>query len=620
MSLSALSPLSMRSRALIQRNTSDFYAPLTHTLALSNGTGSPTLTRATAMWVFDNEDKLVNVPASAAAFGGARRVRNMLTSPDVLATQGVTTLAATYTISFYGTGSVAFSGTYAGASLVGTGVSDRVQRTFTATAGTLTLTVTGSVTTAQLENVTGQTDQTASEYVVGDNGAGVTNLQYFTTHKDGTPIPPSSLLGLATNHAAVTNTMLYCRDFTNPVWVSSLSGAELVVNGDGSSISGWTANNSTLSVSGGLLKVTNVAGGIATGWQSFTTIVGKRYRLSGNLVNTNGGSCVLQARKDSEAGTLYSNLIAASPSSLTGTFIAESTTTVVRLVSGATFLAGQAAEWDNVTCKQNDVQPTLTGTGLDKAANSCSLLTFTADNATILQTISAASSAGCTGFYVKRSAGTGTISITRDGGTSWTDITSLINSSTFTKVKIENTSVTNPSVGFKISTSGDAIIVDGGINHLGTKIHYLPILTTSAAVTVGAQTLTYPKAGNIIDADGTVMATVTMDDWTGVDGGVVGSTTHGLFATSTGASAKDGTNTPTGAADTPSGTVDIGMKYTTDFMRTMSDAGFGTATDYTGTLATDLTNISIGSGVTGYVKEVAIWQEVISDYKMRNMP
>jgi len=71
---------------------------------------------------------------------------------QTLVTQNVTTSATTYTVSFYGTGTITFSGTYAG-SLVGTGSNpkNRVSLTFTATAGTLTCTVSGSVVEAQIE-------------------------------------------------------------------------------------------------------------------------------------------------------------------------------------------------------------------------------------------------------------------------------------------------------------------------------------------------------------------------------------------------------------------------------------------------------------------------------------
>lgn len=77
--------------------------------------------------------------------------RNLLTATATLSTQNVTTEAKAYTLSFKGTGTVTLSGTSTDGPLVGTGANDRVELTFTPSAGTLTLTVSGSVTEAQLE-------------------------------------------------------------------------------------------------------------------------------------------------------------------------------------------------------------------------------------------------------------------------------------------------------------------------------------------------------------------------------------------------------------------------------------------------------------------------------------
>lgn len=68
-----------------------------------------------------------------------------------LPTQSVTTSATTYTLSFYGTGTVTLSGTSTDGPIVGTGNNTRVSLTFTPTAGTLTLTVSGTVKWANLE-------------------------------------------------------------------------------------------------------------------------------------------------------------------------------------------------------------------------------------------------------------------------------------------------------------------------------------------------------------------------------------------------------------------------------------------------------------------------------------
>ena len=76
---------------------------------------------------------------------------NLVFPSDTLTTQTRTVIAVTHTLSFYGTGTVALSGAHS-ATVVGTGAyPTRTTLTFTPTAGSLTLTVTGSVTQAQVE-------------------------------------------------------------------------------------------------------------------------------------------------------------------------------------------------------------------------------------------------------------------------------------------------------------------------------------------------------------------------------------------------------------------------------------------------------------------------------------
>lgn len=77
--------------------------------------------------------------------------RNLLLNTDTLATQNVTVTAVEHVLSFTGTGTITLSGVSTAGPLVGTGADNRVSLTFTPTAGTLTLTVSGSVKFAQLE-------------------------------------------------------------------------------------------------------------------------------------------------------------------------------------------------------------------------------------------------------------------------------------------------------------------------------------------------------------------------------------------------------------------------------------------------------------------------------------
>ena len=76
---------------------------------------------------------------------------NLLLNNAALSTQDVTVAAVANTLSFFGTGTVTLTGVSTAGPLVGTGASNRVSLTFTPTAGTLHVTVTGSVTNAQLE-------------------------------------------------------------------------------------------------------------------------------------------------------------------------------------------------------------------------------------------------------------------------------------------------------------------------------------------------------------------------------------------------------------------------------------------------------------------------------------
>ena len=76
---------------------------------------------------------------------------NLLLNSATLSTQTRTVTAVAHVLSFYGTGTITLTGTSTAGPLVGTGANNRVSLTFTPAAGSLILTVSGSVTNAQLE-------------------------------------------------------------------------------------------------------------------------------------------------------------------------------------------------------------------------------------------------------------------------------------------------------------------------------------------------------------------------------------------------------------------------------------------------------------------------------------
>lgn len=122
-----------------------------------------TFTRASTATRFNSAGQLETVasgasridydPVARVARGLLMEVNrtNLLLNSDALSTQSVTVTAAAHTLSFYGTGTVTLSGASTAGPLTGSAYPNRSSLTFTPSAGTLTLTVSGSVQFAQLE-------------------------------------------------------------------------------------------------------------------------------------------------------------------------------------------------------------------------------------------------------------------------------------------------------------------------------------------------------------------------------------------------------------------------------------------------------------------------------------
>jgi hypothetical protein len=132
-----------------------------YSIVPSSGNGDMVTTRATTATRVNSSGLVENVATGVPRLDYS----DSLTSPSILlepqrtnlllnsatvVTQTITTTAVANTLSFYGTGTITLSGTFVG-TLVGTGASNRVSLTFTPTAGSLVLTVSGSCTNGQLE-------------------------------------------------------------------------------------------------------------------------------------------------------------------------------------------------------------------------------------------------------------------------------------------------------------------------------------------------------------------------------------------------------------------------------------------------------------------------------------
>lgn len=129
---------------------------------------------------------------------------NLVFPSDILTTQTRTVTAVVHILSFYGTGTVVLSGAHV-ATVVGTGAyPTRTTLSFTPSAGSLVLTVTGSVTEAQLEagaNVTSYIPTTTAALTRSSDACSITgsNFTGFYNQSQGTIIASGSLNTITTN-------------------------------------------------------------------------------------------------------------------------------------------------------------------------------------------------------------------------------------------------------------------------------------------------------------------------------------------------------------------------------------------------------------------------------------
>ena len=273
------------------------------------------------------------------------------------------------------------------------------------------------------------------------------------------------------------------------------------------------------------------------------------------------------------------------------------------------------AAWSTKT----NITAAKTATGLDGIANTATTLTATAADAIILQPITLASAARCASAYVKRRTGSGTISFTQDGGSTWTDITSLINGSTWSRVQITSTPP-DPSVGFKISTSGDAIDVDCVQNEAGEKATS-PIVTTTSTVTRNTDSLTYQTAGNIDLAVGTMFCELfspAMSAFPPVF--LIGTGSCSLITDEpTSWRFNDSTTTTTiasGLSSIKTGTRKRSAAWGGVTKAVCGDGVAPTSGAFDGSFGTGVT-IDIGNTLNGYIRNVAIYNYQMTDAELQ---
>ena len=547
------------------------YASLKTTLVPANGAGTPTFTRATTKNIFDNEGNLISVKSGAVTLGGARCVQNWCTlnSED-----------------FRSVEYQKFSGAMVSETIFKCGSATAAHYVFDANSVTFSL---GEkwLFRFRVEYIDIRYIQIAGGSVAFGPGQ---YCNFDLVDGDFTAVGCTATMTAVSSVVWDIDVVLTC------VWQHSGGGALILANTQSDTYVPNFVGDGVKSVKIHRYQAENVTSKELMGAGDYVSVGVLSAPYHG------GGADGVKYFDTDSSG------VAIPDATMLGAHIdPESKTNNLLWCRDLT-----NAAWVKTNCT-----PLKNQTGIDGLASGCSLLTTTAADATCLQTITAASTPACSGYLVKRSVGTGSIFFTRDGGVDWLDITSLINSSTFTCVKIENTSVTNPQVGFKIATSGDAIIVDAGLNHAGTTLT-LPIFTTSAAVTRAADVLTYQTTSNFSDTAGTILATYkpTYDTYAG--GSIVGSSTRGLYAgtSNSGVQALDGTNTINGPTGTPSGQIKIGARWSGSSLQCFALDSFGSSGSYDGSF--NLSTIGILPGTAGHIRDLAIWTSSLTDNEIRD--
>lgn len=162
----------------------------------------------------------------------------------------------------------------------------------------------------------------------------------------------------------------------------------------------------------------------------------------------------------------------------------------------------------NMTC-------TRTANGMrNNDVNGASTCTASAATQTVLHPITYASQLSASSLHIKRRTGTGIVSVTRNGGTNWFDITASLSSSVWKRVVSMETpgctsclpnsatctnsncivvagmssTLANPSIGIQISTNGDAVDVDFAQDEDGA-FSTSPIDNTAAVQNVRSPTV-----------------------------------------------------------------------------------------------------------------------------------
>lgn len=238
--------------------------------------------------------------------------------------------------------------------------------------------------------------------------------------------------------------------------------------------------------------------------------------LGGGVVSTTeimGGATATFTRATAAAAKLSTGLWKLDVASGSPRFGYSGASTAVSTVGGyfpesvATQLALNPRDMTQAAWVAVTMTTAQTSTGIDGVGSSCTRITAGGANATILQTLVAAASSRTYSCWVKRVTGTGTVILKH--GTATLDITALINSSTFTRVELNDNEL-NVAYGIQINTSTDALDVDCNQFEAGA----MATSPIPAAGTRNADVMTFPMT-SLNASSGTIFAKVAFTNLVG---------------------------------------------------------------------------------------------------------
>lgn len=259
-----------------------------------------------------------------------------------------------------------------------------------------------------------------------------------------------------------------------------------------------------------------------------------------------------------------------------------------RIEEARTNLCLRNCDLTNAAWTATNMTTARTATGPNNRANFATTLTATAGNATVLQSITDSSRNRRTGCWIKRRTGTGNIDLTQDNGATWTTVTVT---NDWTLVQTANATVTNPVVGIRIVTSGDAVDVC-------FFMHESPTSGNIDAITSPI----YTVAANATRAVDNFQTAISSFMTLGTE-----CTVYGRYIPLTTLKLPSGGRTAFSVAATSSNSINVGLRSSgvDDIAANVASGGLGTASFSSGTINTTTGNKTAVAVATNDAEGVA---------------